>query len=146
MGPVINRPTDDDDIQEVVSVKSEPPPSQQEYQDPAGQAGQLQQYEAEIQYQEGYDDYGQYDTVGVVMDGAQGHDASKGEENLTFDNYIGRMEKEYFCEICQIFKHKSKHTVRTHVESRHFPNTFSYKCQICDQSCSSRKALENHMQ
>jgi len=144
--PVINRPTEDDDIQEVVSVKSEPPPSQQEYQDPAGQAGQLQQYEAEIQYEEGYEDYGQYDTVGVVMDGAQGHDASKGEENLTFDNYIGRMEKEYFCEICQIFKHKSKHTVRTHVESRHFPNTFSYKCQICDQSCSSRKALENHMQ
>ena len=32
--PVINRPTEDDDIQEVVSVKSEPPPSQQEYQDP----------------------------------------------------------------------------------------------------------------
>ena len=45
----------------------------------AGQPGQLQQYEAEIQYEEGYEDYGQYDTVGVVMDGAQGHDASKGE-------------------------------------------------------------------
>ena len=69
-----------------------------------------------------------------------------GDQTLTFDHYIGRMDKEYFCEICQIFKHKSKHTVRTHVEGRHFPNTFSYICQLCDQSCSSRKALENHMQ
>ena len=45
----------------------------------AGQSGQLQQYEADLQYEEGYEDYGQY-AAEVVMDEAQGHDASKGEK------------------------------------------------------------------
>ena len=41
----------------------------------------MQQYEAELQYEEGYEDYGQY-AAEVVMDEAQGHDASKGERFL----------------------------------------------------------------
>jgi len=143
--PVINRPTEDDDIQEVVSVKSEPPPSQQEYQDPAGQAGQLQQYEAEIQYEEGYEDYGQYDTVGVVMDGAQGHDASKGNQSL---DELSRLYSEkvaggYSCNFCG--KNRNDFSaMKAHMEAHHFPNPVGYSCDFCDKICKTKHALSCH--
>jgi len=143
--PVINRPTEDDDIQEVVSVKSEPPPSQQEYQDPAGQAGQLQQYEAEIQYEEGYEDYGQYDTVGVVMDGAQGHDASKGTMSL-YDYIVPSQNasKPFKCSICEK-ESNDKGNLRKHVENIHFPGSFSYLCKHCDKTFTTRNNLNHHV-
>jgi len=145
--PVINRPTEDDDIQEVVSVKSEPPPSQQEYQDPAGQAGQLQQYEAEIQYEEGYEDYGQYDTVGVVMDGAQGHDASKDaiQSPEDFEKYMMRNEDgSTKCTLCH-YNAKTKSIASLHIESIHFPGLFSYNCQYCGQVANTKKSLRIHI-
>ena len=70
---------DDDDIQEVVpQVKTEPAlaPAQAEYQHQDPGAGQMQQYD-DGQYEEGYEDYGQYDDSAIV-EGATGHDASKG--------------------------------------------------------------------
>jgi len=142
--PVISRPTEDDDIQEVVSVKSEPPPSQQEYQD-QGQPGQLQQYEAEIQYEEGYEDYGQYDTVGVVMDGAQGHDASKGTMSL-YDYIVPSQNgsKPFKCSICEK-ESNDKGNLRKHVENIHFPGSFSYLCKHCDKTFTTRNNLNHHV-
>ena len=70
---------DDDDIQEVVPVKTEPAPSQIDYQDPNhSQNQQLQQFEGDMQYEEGYEDYGQYDDSAIV-EGTPGHDAAKGK-------------------------------------------------------------------
>jgi len=149
--PVISRPTpttEDDDIQEVVSVKSEPAQSHQEYQDPTGQSGQLQQYEAELQYEEGYEDYGQY-AAEVVMDEAQGHDASKGliTKFEDFDQFIGRNEHGgKCCSICFSFNSHNLRDLRNHIESKHYPNTFHYLCQECEQTFSTNKAYLNHKQ
>jgi len=151
--PVISRPTpttEDDDIQEVVSVKSEPAQSHQEYQDPTGQSGQLQQYEAELQYEEGYEDYGQY-AAEVVMDEAQGHDASKGEMITKPEDFERFVAKEpfdigYFCTLCKLFRKRGVPDVKNHVESKHFPNTFSYSCNLCDVVLGTATALTRHHQ
>jgi len=145
--PVISRPTpttEDDDIQEVVSVKSEPAQSHQEYQDPTGQSGQLQQYEAELQYEEGYEDYGQY-AAEVVMDEAQGHDASKG--TLSLYDYIVPSQngsKPFKCSICEK-ESNDKGNLRKHVENIHFPGTFSYTCKYCNETLSTRNLLNVHI-
>ena len=79
---------DDDDIQEVVPVKTEPAPSQVDYQDPNhSQNQQLQQFEGDMQYEEGYDDYGQYDDSAIV-EGTPGHDAAKGKHFLYFNKSV----------------------------------------------------------
>lgn len=76
--------TVDDDIQEVVPVKQEPPASAQaEYHDPSQQ--QLQQFDQTGEmtgYEEGYDDYGQFDDSAIV-EGAAGQDAAKGKHRLS---------------------------------------------------------------
>ena len=64
---------------------------------------------------------------------------------MNFDEYFGRIDKDYVCNLCD-FKHKSKSNVRNHVECKHFPNTYTYNCQLCDQTCNSLKALQNHNQ
>jgi len=147
--PVISRPTpttEDDDIQEVVSVKSEPAQSHQEYQDPTGQSGQLQQYEAELQYEEGYEDYGQY-AAEVVMDEAQGHDASKGPQNL---DELSRLYSEkvaggsgYSCNFCG--KNRNDFTaMKAHMEANHFPSAVGYSCDFCGRVCKTKHALSCH--
>jgi len=145
---------DDDDIQEVVPVKTEPAPSQVDYQDPNhSQNQQLQQFEGDMQYEEGYDDYGQYDDSAIV-EGTPGHDAAKGSINCPedFDKYILKELNEnghgylHKCGICLQFSNKSSGHVRNHLESKHFPNTFSYACPFCDMVLGTRKALEVHRQ
>ena len=69
----------DDDIQEVVPVKSEPGANHTEYQDTSAHAQLLQQFEGDMQYEEGYDDYVQYDDSAVVATGAGQDVAAKGE-------------------------------------------------------------------
>jgi hypothetical protein len=62
--------------------------------------------------------------------------------------YIGRDEsraKSFFCTICNAFFHQVSHHVRNHVESRHFPTTFTYNCPHCDKIVNTRKALQNHI-
>ena len=71
----------DDDIQEVVPVKSEPGQSHAQYQEAGAAGGELQQFdtgEMAGQYEEGYEDYGQYDDSAIVEGGA-GVDAAKGK-------------------------------------------------------------------
>ena len=67
----------DDDIQEVVPVKTEP--GQAQYQEAGAVGGELQQFDTgEGGYEEGYEDYGQYDDTAIVEGGA-GVDAAKGK-------------------------------------------------------------------
>jgi len=65
-----------------------------------------------------------------------------------FDKF---MEKEptaygYFCNICQMYRKRQKSDVRNHIESKHFPNMFSYSCDQCDYVAGTNKALSRHVQ
>ena len=51
----------------------------------------------------------------------------------------------YYCGICNQSMNK-KSNIRQHVESKHFPNLFSYQCPECSHVVGSRKALERHRQ
>jgi len=138
---------DDDDIQEVVPVKTEPAPSQVDYQDPNhSQNQQLQQFEGDMQYEEGYDDYGQYDDSAIV-EGTPGHDAAKGEITRPedFDQYTyRRVDGLFLCNICHEFSSERRDRVRNHVESIHFPEQFSYPCPRCGKILKTKNALTNH--
>jgi len=141
---------DSEEIQEVapvapVLVKAEPgggaggveqPGQLEAYYDEEGFGG-----EAEVG--PGYEDYG----------GVAGHtidtDAYKGtvkiERPEDFNQFIGRNANgSYDCSICQSFSHRSVSTVRNHVESRHFPNSFSYSCTQCEMTFGTKTNLENH--
>ena len=69
------------------------------------------------------------------------HSPEDFEQYIIRNNGQGRIG----CQLCQ-------HTVlnftdmRNHVESIHFPNTFSYKCPFCDQAFGTNKAFKVHKQ
>jgi len=178
--PAIKRPRpapsqsyqQDDDIQEVVPVKSEPrehpiipptystpvPPTpdtqQQMVASEQHHDGQLQELDDSMYgADDSYDDYGGYDNTqyGVAGSmGGQAMDTSKGQISSVedFDKF---MEKEpetsgYFCNICQMYRKRGKADVRNHIESKHFPNSFSYNCHICSYVVGTNKALSRHVQ
>ena len=60
------------------------------------------------------------------------------------DQFIARTGSGYSCGLCGAFTHGSRSNTRNHIESRHFPNTFVYNCDICQKQCSSRQALQQH--
>jgi len=103
----------------------------EEYSQEYGAEGQLQGYDA-----------------GVL---ATGGEANKGSledyvpripEDL--DQFISRVELGYNCDICAAFSHASRSNVRNHVESKHFPRSFVYNCDVCRKQCNSRQALQQH--
>ena len=53
-------------------------------------------------------------------------------------------DKKYYCTFCERFSHKASAMARNHVESQHFPNTFSYPCDLCGEVLSSRSNLMLH--
>jgi len=163
---------DDDDIQEVVPVKTEPrdplPPPPQPMATyspsiptpspsiappPAPPTHAVAPMEDSLaQYEEQYEDYGQYEDqsyVGGLDTSMAGAEGNKGgdftpERPEDLDQFIGRGDLNYSCEICAQFSHASKSNVRNHVESKHFPNTFFYNCNICNKVCNSKQALQQH--
>ena len=66
------------------------------------------------------------------------------EKPEDFDKFIGRSLSGPFCLICNTFSHRSAHSVRTHVENKHFPNSFTYHCPSCERSFGTQKSLQNH--
>lgn len=59
--------------------------------------------------------------------------------------YIVQGEKGPTCGVCFMFSHRSKSNVQNHIESKHFPNSFSYSCHKCSRNVSTKKALEIHV-
>ena len=53
----------------------------------------------------------------------------------------GRMQ----CSICKDYSHDRSH-VRNHIESKHFPNTFSYDCpyENCGKVFNTCQAFQTH--
>jgi len=150
---------EDDDIQEVVPVKSEPreaPLVQQHQAQPAGQemySHALQAAEGDYGAEEQYEDYGQYE--------GEGYDAQEaGDGNKVFVEQEKVLEyiesqttsqvessgvKFWICGVCQkILNNKS--ALARHIESFHV-ETDPYSCPYCEFSVifRTRRALQRHI-
>lgn len=64
-----------------------------------------------------------------------------------FDQFIsGKNENgKYACVLCA-YNAVNKTDVRYHVESKHYPNHFSYNCQYCDHVLGTFIAMKRHVQ
>jgi len=141
------------EIEEIVPVKTEPVPAPA-YQQVAtmdhmdtveehavdtydGYAG----YEDDgYQYQE--QDGGQY-TDGQVLDTSKGNDAS-----VDLQDYITKVTNfegtKFTCTLCGK-QNNQKGNLMKHVESVHFPNSFSHQCKYCDQIFYAKNNLYVHV-
>jgi len=156
---------DDDDIQEVVPVKSEPRDtssaviantSNDMYQAaPSNQQTLALAAEDDISYgaDESYDDYGSYDQEGYdgqMMDpnmagGADGNkEVASYEDLLQFVTRDATNPQKYACCLCPNFVHKSRTNVKNHVESIHFKGRFVHTCADCGKTFPTRNAIQRH--
>jgi len=159
----------DDDIQEVVPVKTEPrdpqpqpipsysspsvpAPSPSHAPPPPSQTHAVAPMEDSLaQYDEQYEDYGQYEDqsyggLDTSMGGAEGNKGVKNPSDLLqyvlphqFEDDSGK--SGFICGICFQFKHIWKANVRNHVESKHFKGQFVYKCDICGSFKTSKQEM-----
>jgi len=165
---------DDDDIQEVVPVKTEPrealpippPPQPMATYSPAiptpspsiaplstPQTHAVAPMEDSLaQYEEQYDDYGQYEDqsyaggLDTSMTGAEGNKGFEDAVVSTFEDlqqFVVKTESGYQC-YCGMFKHKWKANVQNHIESIHYPGHFIWNCDICGDQVKTRNMLSQH--
>jgi len=147
-------PAPDDDIQEIMPVKSEPvslPPepihsgeqkqpfSDEQQLDMVGQEGEMVEYGEDYgqYYDQGEDVYDGYGVGGPAQDG-----------NKELDRLIAAamsrdaVSREWNCNYCSK-SHKDKARITRHVEV-HFPG-YSQCCVYCGKELISRNALRNHI-
>jgi len=165
------QPQYDDDIQEVVPVKSEPrelPPPQishmeshTEYsnheqdmiQDHAmvdnvdhGAVALDQSYAEDESYS--YEEYGEsYDNSSMMNSsiGTAGTDGNKDLEiliNSKMTKVPGESSNVWQCIDCE-YSSKLKHNVFEHIESKHIQHE-GYYCYLCNKSCPSQSAFRMH--
>jgi len=148
----------DDDIQEVVPIKSEPQQQPLAPPEPQSQGYSSDQGQAVATYQEetGYEDYGDYQDqmysetdntmdLSMSMHGTQpgkGSHAAFLEECLR-TKVVKNDSKTYTCLLCEKLCGDLS-IARFHLESIHFPNLEGYRCTICDKFCKTRNALACH--
>jgi len=167
----VNSYVPDDEIQEVVPVKTEPrdplpqpvpqpmtsfSPSQtsQNISHPnVGQTHAVAPMEDSMtHYDEQYDDYGQYEdqSYGVGIDSSmtagEGNKGAQCPSDLLQFVLPHLFEDDsgktgFVCGICFQFKHIWKANVRNHVESKHFKGQFVYKCDICGAIKNSKQEM-----
>ena len=53
-------------------------------------------------------------------------------------------DKRFYCTICEKFSHKVITLARNHVESQHFPDTFTYSCEICGEVLKTKSNFMLH--
>jgi len=156
----------DDEIQEVVPVKSEPrelpPQASSRQQDlyshdvqPTG-SQEISPMDESLAYQQddSYEEFGGYEDQsfegGMTDTGlSHGQDPSKGKvfsspEEL-FQYVVKHPVKGYQCSICEKYKSPARVNVRNHVESKHFPNTFEYACEYCGKIMYSKNYKDTHI-
>jgi len=170
--PVISSIPDDDDIQEVVPVKTEPreaaaapPPPQpiapapeQFYSPQIGTQALAPADDQMVEYQdESYEDYGDYSAEHQGYEGAvgegQGSDGAK--VFLTHDKIDAYIQEQTVCQvdstngskywncgICQKYLYKKQDLTR-HIESFHVETT-PYFCSLCDAQFNTRRACKRH--
>jgi len=154
---------DDDDIQEVVPVKSEPRDTSSAvianasdlYPATSNQQPLALAEEEDYGQDESYDDYGQYDQgyEGQMIDPnlSGGADGNKGQflhpsELLSYvvDNPDTMDKNKFMCQICGKTSNRRVH-IRDHVENVHYPDRFVYKCELCMVQFKSKVSLKNHL-
>jgi len=159
--PVPSQPSytqqDDDDIQEAVPVKSEPrdtpaAPLVDSYSNTAlAPSNQHQlQTEEEANYEESYDDYGQYDQNydNTMMDPNMSGDGNKDLNESRLDElaaeYLSRTDQGYYrCRVCSKDS-KDKYAAKMHLESKHFPTINKYNCDLCGKCFNTKNAFNTH--
>lgn len=165
---------EDDDIQEVVPVKSEPrdiptiadpipppqPPSaasQSMFTPTQPQPNTLAHADDQaLAYQDdSYDDYGQYaddqeyhgdvaaQPLPTGIEGTEGYSFQDPSELLQFV-WKDPADLKFHCTLCDKFSHKNSSCVKNHVESQHFPNMFSYPCDKCEMTFTTKTTLNLH--
>jgi len=147
---------DDDDIQEVVPVKSEPGAGSSMDQAHAQYLGGDQgavaledSYQDEAYDYEGYDDgsAGVIDpNTGLPYAGSDGNkDYIIQREEMIRSNISKAPQTGFKCDICH-FSASSRHKVFCHLESKHFKDSaVTYACNYCEKTFSTRNAFGVHM-
>jgi len=145
----------DDDIQEVVPVKSEPGTVSSQSAGHYEAAGQQEnQVALEEQYDESYD-YGQYGEGGYD-DGSGMIDPNTGMPLQTADGnkdleaqieeFAQKLSDGFWCCVHCGHKSQRKSNIKLHIESQHLVNSgFKWQCGLCDFLAPNRKSFYNHM-
>ena len=61
-----------------------------------------------------------------------------------FDQYVQRGGSSgHYCQLCS-YSQAQFSVVKNHIESKHFPNTFSYQCPFCNKNFGTNKAFIIH--
>ena len=53
-------------------------------------------------------------------------------------------DSKHYCTICETFSHRGTTQVRNHIEAKHFPDSFVYKCNMCPEIFKNAIGLGNH--
>jgi len=53
-------------------------------------------------------------------------------------------DQKYHCTLCRGFSHKVISCTRNHVESKHYPNIFTYSCDQCQDVFPTSTKLSTH--
>jgi len=164
--PRTPHPVPDQDIQEVVPIKSEPLPLVNQDRHHIQRQPQPQVYntlpenQTVVTYQEetGYEDYGDYqDQMYTEEDISMDHNRTMQTGSAVKGSYAEFLEecvrtkliknadcKAYTCNLCEKVCGDLS-IARFHLESKHFPNYDGYHCSICDKFCKTKNALACHM-
>jgi len=147
----------EEEIQEVVPVKSEPRelPPQQSYlpeqhheEEEQGTVALDESYAGDESYDYQYEETGYQDgTSGMTFAGDDsGKDATAAREDLINSHIIKDLERKLFtCTLCQ-FGAPSTHRVFCHLEAKHFQNSpVTYTCPYCGKAASSKNAMCLHI-
>jgi len=166
---------EDDDIQEVLPVKSEPvsvmpdpiPPPQimsapalePSYSTPMSHSAGIvadPNMDNSSVYEDEYADYGNYEEgADASYDGSMMAGAATADGNKEYKVYVremiwARIEKlgggSYQCTECGLTKTSSGLTaLKNHVESKHLTNLVTYNCEHCNKVCHTSNAYHQHL-
>jgi len=155
--------TGDDEIQEVVPVKTEPAGQDQPHHIQLGEPGEQSQLvdhsldNSLAMYEDNYADYGNYEEGGDVMlsaDNNTGNRAGAGQTNPSpqeRDNmFLVHMAmvmdgdvKKWQCVLCGKMA-KLKGDILDHVECNHRDTAFLYSCRYCSKVVNTNRKLRIH--
>jgi len=163
---------DDDDIQELPSVKTEPreapvfpPPAAPTIHHPSTPIAESQMDQHQIVEQdnsaEQYGDegaMGEYEDYGAYGDSSYDEnqyshsvvpaDGGKGGASVVFSTYLIKDPslgpKGLKCTLCSKTG-TDRSNLKKHVENIHFPGTLSYSCKYCSETFLTRNSLNHHI-
>eukprot|EP00092_Neocalanus_flemingeri_P039425 GFUD01042927.1.p1 GENE.GFUD01042927.1~~GFUD01042927.1.p1 ORF type:complete len:335 (-),score=76.87 GFUD01042927.1:184-1188(-) len=153
---------EEDEIQEVVPIKSEPreqPPALISQPQSVSNAASSQEIFASqtvatadesFGYDDSYEDYGEYavDQDAGAGDGVEYSKDQTFQDPIELLQFVRRdpQDQKFYCTLCEKFSHKVKPLARNHVESQHFPNIFNYPCDQCEESFDTKSKSNLHRQ